>query len=495
MIELKHVTFRYENAPENVYSIHNINLTIQRGECVVLCGRSGCGKTTITRLINGLIPHYYEGELSGFISVNGVEIRSQQLSKISQYVGSVFQNPRSQFFNVDTTAELAFGCENQGLPKEDVLERIEEAANRFSLNGLLNRSIFELSGGEKQRIACASVYAVHPDIFVLDEPSSNLDPASILQLKDVLQKLKAEGKTLVISEHRLYYLLDIADLFVWLDQGEIRSVYTREEILAFSPAQISAMGLRALDLNQVDLATESKRQKHTGHEFTFQNLDCKISGHSVLHIQSLRIPTGEIIAVIGHNGAGKSTLAGCLCGIRKHTGKVLYDKTEWTAKKRLKESYMVMQDVNRQLFTESVRDEVTLNIPEEQAEQAENILRQMGINELADCHPLALSGGQKQRVAIASALCAAKKILIYDEPTSGLDYESMRSACALIREVSKRTELSLVITHDLEFIMSCCTFILHIDHGTVKAFYPLDSTGKARVKKEFLSHKEKEEEL
>lgn len=154
-------------------------------------------------------------------------------------------------------------------------------------------------------------------------------------------------------------------------------------------------------------------------------------------------------------------------------------------KKRLKESYMVMQDVNHQLFTESVRDEVTLNIPEGQSEQAENVLQQMGIAELAECHPLALSGGQKQRVAIASALCAGKKILIYDEPTSGLDYESMRCACALIREVSRQAELSLVITHDLEFIMACCTCVLHIDHGTVKAFYPLDNRGKARVKKSF----------
>lgn len=495
MIELKHVTFQYEGAPEHVYSVRNINLTVQRGECVVLCGRSGCGKTTITRLINGLIPHYYEGKLSGHVSVNGAEIKNQQLSKISQYVGSVFQNPRSQFFNVDTTSELAFGCENQGLPKGDVLERIEEAANRFSLSGLLNRSIFELSGGEKQRIACASVYAVHPDIFVLDEPSSNLDPASILQLKDVLLKLKSEGKTLVISEHRLYYLLDIVDRFVWLDQGEIRSVYTREEILSFSPLQISAMGLRALDLNQVDLRTQPNRQKYSGHEFAFQNLDCKVSGHSVLHIKSLRIPAGEIVAVIGHNGAGKSTLAGCLCGIRKHTGKIVYDKTERSNKKRLKESYMVMQDVNHQLFTESVRDEVMLNISEEQTEQAESILKQMGIAELANCHPLTLSGGQKQRVAIASALCAGKKILIYDEPTSGLDYESMRCACALIQEVSRKTELSLVITHDLEFIMACCTCVLHIDHGTVKAFYPLDSRGKARVKEEFLLHKESEEEL
>ena len=168
--------------------------------------------------------------------------------------------------------------------------------------------------------------------------------------------------------------------------------------------------------------------------------------------------------------------------------RLFYDRTERNAKKRLKESYMVMQDVNHQLFTESVRDEVTLNLPEEQSEQAENILNRWDC-ELAECHPLALSGGQKQRVAIASALCAGKKILIYDEPTSGLDYESMRCACTLIRDTSRQAELSLVITHDLEFIMACCTCVLHIDHGTVKAFYPLDSRGKARVKKNFYYRK------
>lgn len=463
MIELKQVTFQYENAPESVYSVHNVDLTIQNGECVVLCGRSGCGKTTITRLINGLIPHYYEGNLSGHISVDGTEIKNQQLSKISQHVGSVFQNPRSQFFNVDTTSELAFGCENQGLPKEDVLRRIAEAANRFSLNGLLNRSIFELSGGEKQRIACASVYAVHPDIFVLDEPSSNLDPASILQLKDVLLKLKAEGKTLVISEHRLYYLLDIADRFVWLDQGEVRSVYTREEFLTFRPAQISAMGLRALDLNQ--LKTEIEDLKHSEHEFAFQNLECKVSGHSVLHIESLQIPAGEIVAVIGHNGAGKSTFAGCLCGIRKHTGKVFYNRTEWNAKKRLKESYMVMQDVNHQLFTESVRDEVTLNIPEGQSEQAENVLQQMGIAELAECHPLALSGGQKQRVAIVRALAMEPEVMLFDEPTSALDPEMVGEVLEVMRELAHEGMTMVIVTHEMAFAREVASRVLFMEEG------------------------------
>ena len=487
MIELKQVTFQYDNAPENAHSIRNINLTIQNGECVVLCGRSGCGKTTITRLINGLIPHYYEGVLSGYVSVDGAEIKKQKLSKISQHVGSVFQNPRSQFFNVDTTSELAFGCENQGLPKEDVLERIADAANHFCLNGLLNRSIFELSGGEKQRIACASVYAVHPDIFVLDEPSSNLDPASIQQLKDVLLKLKAEGNTLVISEHRLYYLLDIADRFIWLDQGEVRSVYTREEILAFSPAQISAMGLRALDLKQVE--SEAVHLKHPEHEFTFQKLECKVSGHSVLHIKSLQIPAGEIVAVIGHNGAGKSTFAGCLCGIRKHTGKVFYDRTERNAKKRLKESYMVMQDVNHQLFTESVLEEVLLSMPGKDSDEspenvakAEAILTEMDLLPYKACHLMGLSGGQKQRVAIASAIASERPVILFDEPTSGLDLFHMRQVADSVKGLADSGKTIVIVTHDPEFILRCCNYVIHLENGRLEENYFLqDTEGRERL--------------
>lgn len=486
MIEVKNASFQYENAEDDAYSLSQVNFSAKRGECVVLCGRSGCGKTTLTRLINGLIPHYYEGNLSGYVSVNGKEVKEQRLSKMARYVGSVFQNPRSQFFNVDTTGELAFGCENQGLPKEEVLARIGEAAGRFSLEGLLNRSIFQLSGGEKQRIACASVYAVQPDIFVLDEPSANLDPASILQLKEILLRLKEEGKTLVISEHRLYYLFDLADRFAYLEDGRIKSVYTKEALSIMSPGQISAMGLRTLDLNRVDEWAKPRRKGQVSQKFEIKGLECKVSGHSVLKIDSLQIPVGEIVAVIGHNGAGKSTLAGCVCGIRKHTGKVFLDGTLLKAKKRLKESYMVMQDVNHQLFTESVRDEVILNIPQALMGQVSGVLTKMGISELADCHPLALSGGQKQRVAIAGAICAGKRILIYDEPTSGLDYESMCSACVLIQDAAESAKLSLVITHDLEFIMNCCTYVLHIDHGAARAIYPLDCQGKARLRKEFI---------
>lgn len=171
MIELNNICFQYANTEES--SIENVSLQIPDGQCVLLCGESGCGKTTITRLLNGLIPHYYEGELQGDVLVNGLDVKQEELYETAKIVGSVFQNPRSQFFCVDTTSEIAFGCENMGLPEQEIRERMRQTVRELDMEQLLDRDIFNLSGGEKQKVACASVSALHPEIFVLDEPTSN----------------------------------------------------------------------------------------------------------------------------------------------------------------------------------------------------------------------------------------------------------------------------------------------------------------------------------
>lgn len=206
MIELKDVSFTYESG-ETQNNLNHINLTIQDGETILLCGESGCGKTTLTRLVNGLIPHYYGGKLTGQVLLDGKELKDYPLYQIGQRVGSVFQNPRTQFYNVDTTSEIVFGCENMALPVPEMRERLEETAHSLKLEKLLNRSLFALSGGEKQKIACASADAIHPDIFVLDEPSSNLDIATIEDLIGVIRHWQSEKKTVIVAEHRLYYLV------------------------------------------------------------------------------------------------------------------------------------------------------------------------------------------------------------------------------------------------------------------------------------------------
>lgn len=225
MIHFQDIQFRYEGTISSEIGVKDINLIVHTGECVLLCGRSGCGKTTLTKLINGLIPNYFPGELSGNVQIDDENILGMPMYYLATKVGSVFQNPRTQFFNVDVDSEIAFGIENIAVPPDELHQRLEYTLDSLKIRNLQGKNIFELSGGEKQKIAFASVYAMNPDIFLLDEPSSNLDGDSIRDLKNYLHILKQQGKTILIAEHRLYYLLDIADRIVYLADGKIEKIY------------------------------------------------------------------------------------------------------------------------------------------------------------------------------------------------------------------------------------------------------------------------------
>ena len=192
-ISLKNISFSYSDSLDDAI-LKNLNLEIRSGECVVLAGESGCGKTTISKLINDLIPHYHSGTMDGDVFLGNKNTSDMTLAEISRVVGSVFQNPRSQFFNIDTDCELAFGCENLGMDPEEIKLRVENVVREFHLEHLLGRSIFNLSGGEKQKIACASVSATGPEIFVLDEPSANLDLKTIADLKEIVSRWKKAGR-------------------------------------------------------------------------------------------------------------------------------------------------------------------------------------------------------------------------------------------------------------------------------------------------------------
>lgn len=230
MIEFRNVSFAYPDSAEG--SLKNISLTIPDGQCVLLCGRSGCGKTTLTRLINGLIPQFFSGELSGEVLLDGENLAGLPMYRIAEKVGSVFQNPRTQFFNVDTDSEIAFGMENEAVPQAQLKRRVAETADALHIGALLGRSIFALSGGEKQKIAFASVYAMEPEVYLLDEPSSNLDMAAIGALREHLRLIKSQGRTIIAAEHRLYYLMDVADRVIYLESGHIAGDWTPEQLRA-----------------------------------------------------------------------------------------------------------------------------------------------------------------------------------------------------------------------------------------------------------------------
>lgn len=478
MIEIKNLSFKYENSDTN--ALTDLSIKIPDGQIVLLCGESGCGKTSVTRLINGLIPHYYEGTIEGKVVVNNMDISNAELYETAKHVGSVFQNPRSQFFCVDTTSEIAFGCENMGLPEDEIRDRIKKTADEQNITNLLERNIFNLSGGEKQKIACASVSAVNPDVFVLDEPTSNLDMNAIYKLREVVQLWKRQGKTVVISEHRIHWLSDICERVIYLKGGSVRMDSSMEEFTHLSPQKIRKMGLRSLILN-CKLSTDNI--SCTNNTIDFHNFKYSYNEkHDALNVNELSLPCNEIVAVIGHNGAGKSTFSKCLCGLqKKFRGSITLNGLEIKKKMLLKKCYMVMQDVNHQLFCESVLDEVQLGMSDENKGEVEKVLDMLDLSSVTERHPMSLSGGQKQRVAIASAILAGKELLIFDEPTSGLDYRHMNETAQLFSDLKGKNSV-FIVTHDPDLICSCCTHILHLENGCVKASYPLDRNGEKNLK-------------
>ena len=433
--------------------------------------------------MNGLIPHYYEGELKGDVLVKGLNVKQEELYDTARIVGSVFQNPRSQFFCVDTTSEIAFGCENMGLPEQEIRERMRQTVRELNMEQLLERDIFELSGGEKQKVACASVSALHPEVFVLDEPTSNLDVNAIEDLKKTLMFWKSEGKTIVIAEHRLYWLTELCDRVVYMKAGKIVLDISMDEFKNYSEETLSDMGLRTLRMN---LHRDVKSAPGNVEKMVLRDFSFSYEKEDAINIPEISLQEGAVIAVIGQNGAGKSTFSRCLCGLeKKFKGKVMIGEKILHRKQLLKQCYMVMQDVNHQLFCESVEEEVQLGMANENCRNVSDVLENLDLERLTERHPMSLSGGQKQRVAIASAILADKPILVFDEPTSGLDYCHMEQTAKLITSLKGKKTI-FIVTHDPELIIRCCTHILHLEEGTVYDLYELNQEGKDKIELFFL---------
>lgn len=470
MIAIQDVSFCYQES--ETPSLNQVSLNVQRGEVVVLCGKSGCGKSTLIRLINGLIPFYYKGKGEGRVTINGRDTREGSIYDLGCKVSMVFQNPRSQFFCVDVRSELAFGAENLNFPKEEIWNRIELASREFNLEHFLGRTMFQLSGGEKQKIACASVSITDNPIVVLDEPSSNLDGYAVSELKKMVEYWKQKGKTVVIAEHRLHYLLDVADRFVYLKEGKICGEFQKGELQKQPEEKRQEMGLRNLSFDHLTVQNRKKAtewMKIDGFSFRYKG-----ARELQLSIPELDIPKASVIAVIGKNGAGKSTFVRCLCGLeRKAKGVLVDDGVAYRAKKRLEHSFLVMQDVNRQLFTESVEEEILLSMEKGREDALLPILEEFDLQPYQKQHPMSLSGGQKQRVAVASAVASRRDYIVFDEPTSGLDYFHMRQVADCIRKLQEQGKTIFLITHDLELLYACCNYVLHIKQGTVQDFYPL----------------------
>ena len=311
-----------------------------------------------------------------------------------------------------------------------------------------------------------------PEIYLLDEPSSNLDMTSIQELREHLQLIKGQGKTILIAEHRLYYLMDIADRIVYLDRGAIQGIFTPAEFRRLSQDQRERMGLRATDL--MDVLPPPGHAPVRGSVLSLNDVSLRYKKRTILHGIGLSAARGEIIGVVGHNGAGKTTFSRALCGLHKDCdGQFQWDGGPMERRERLKQSYMVMQDVNYELFAESVEAECSFGIRNPDRALVDATLEELGLAPYRERHPNTLSGGQKQRVAVAVSMICGKDLLVFDEPTSGLDFDSMAQVAGLIRRLSDMGKVIFIVTHDFEFVCRTCSRVLHFDEGEMPDDVPV----------------------
>ncbi len=474
MIEINNVTFRYSNAYEN--AIENFSLTVSKGEFIVLAGASGCGKTTVTRLMNKLIPEFYEGEFQGSVRIHGKNMVDVEIDTLAGVVGSVFQDPRAQFFATETMAELAFSCENLNYDSDEIKKRVNYSVDELELHHLKGKSIFELSSGEKQSIAIASVYTLAPLILVLDEPTANLDMKAVENLRKTLARLKSQGVTIVISEHRLNYLSQLADRVLIFDKGRVRSEFSGDEFYKMTNHMVNNIGLRSLNMQEIKV-TEAPIENNE-ESVMLKDIDFYYDKNmQILEKINLEIKKGSVVGLIGKNGAGKSTLMDIICGLqRQKCGDVYFSEEKVAPNKRSKNSYLVMQNSDCQLFTESVQKELFLGrkTTEKEKENALKILKHLNLDHLLNRHPASLSGGQKQRLTIALSYFKDTGIICMDEPTSGLDYNNMTRVSDFIRKLSKEKQTFLVASHDFEFLACTCTHICFLGDGKVRDYFKLD---------------------
>lgn len=452
--------FEFQYSQESTPTLRKVSGNIPAGRCVVLCGGSGCGKSTLLRCLNGLIPQFYEGELTGFCRLDGHGTADLSIGEIGELAASVFQDPRSQFFTVNSSNEVAFGLENHGLPQEKIRDRVDEAFRTFHLEHLKNRNVYELSSGERQLISILSAWAMDTDIFLLDEPTANLDFAATQQLRNILLKLKKQGKTLLLSEHRLYYLADIADEYWIMANGEIKHKYTAEKAKSLSPLQLHTLSLRTLDLEQITVSERPPQPENMPQALFVSDLRYEYGrkNRAILSDVNFSVCTHEIVGLVGANGCGKTTLGKLIAGLYHSTGGEisLFGKAQ-KPKQLQKQVLFIMQEAEFQFFTNSVLHELQYGhkITDEFEKKTETLLKSMDMWECRDRHPFSLSGGQMQRLTLMMAYLSDKPIIILDEPTAGQDADSLKRCAELIREMGKEKTV-LIITHDLELIADAC---------------------------------------
>lgn len=503
MITFEQVTYRYPETQRP--ALRDVNLHLSDGHFTLVIGPSGAGKSTLLRCINGLVPHFSGGVLQGSISVGGIDPVAATPRIMSRHVGFVFQDPEAQFVMDRVEDEIAFALENIALPRQDMRVRVEEALDLLDLAPLRERRLETLSGGEQQRVAIAAALALRPQILVLDEPTSQLDPKSAEDVLHALARLNSDlGLTIVLAEHRLERVLPFSDHLVSLSaagalvaSGEPRQVLQELELvpplvtlgraLEWDPLPLTVKEGRVFSRGWLDLHTTAQSMTATSRQLPrpastpylqARGVEAGYNDGPVLHGVDLDVYPGEIVVLMGRNGSGKSTLLKTIVGLLKPqkghvevAGKRVADHDVADISRYV--GYLP-QDPNALLFAETVREEILITLRNQGLEASppvdpETLLEQLGLGTKAEAYPRDLSAGERQRVALGAIMATRPGALMLDEPTRGLDYEAKRALADLLHRWRDDGMAVLLVTHDVELAAAAADRVVLMSQGEIIA--------------------------
>lgn len=474
MIDVASLSFSYvsELTGDHVEALKDVDLSADAGSLTLVCGASGCGKSTLMKALTGLVPQMTPGELDGVVRINGRNLADVALTDVGHLCSSVFQNPRTQFFCDTVAEELAFCGENYGRERATLRQQSERAAKLMGISHLLERKLTTLSGGQLQKVALACALASGAPVLLADEPTSNLDPAAISEVRAALKVLKEQGLTIVVVEHRLHFLRDLADQVLLMEGGRVTRRWSGAEFFSMGQAQRRSLGLRTLvdpgpPETWVGQGQAGRQEKQVGRQenreatpsqvrLSCRGLSFAYGDSPVFEGLDADFPAGQITCIAGANGVGKTTLVRVLCGLAApSSGSISLDGVPASRKTRRSACALVMQDTGRQLFSDTLAGELTIGASHASGQSGEQLLADFDLANLGERHPLSLSGGQKQRLVIAAARATGRPIVILDEPTSGVDARHLDSITATLRRIADEGAAVIVVTHDGEFAAAC----------------------------------------
>ena len=498
MISFKNFSFKYNNVVDK--TLKNIDLTINKGEKVLIVGPSGSGKSTLSHCINGLIPFSYNGEIEGELIIDNIKPYEESLSDVSKKVGTILQDQDSQFIGLSVGEDVAFNFENNAIPLKEMKVKVIDALELVNMVDFINHSPYELSGGQKQRVSLAGVLGSDAEVLLFDEPLANLDPASGKEIMQLINDIHEKtNKTIIIVEHRIEDVLEQPfDKVIVINKGEVQGFGTPDEILKSDllknnglrePLYLEAMKLAGCDIsvseNLKDLTNIDEKNKEVLKNWfnnETSNKDSIIKEEKILEVKNLafshdgikntindvsfHLNKGEILAVLGNNGAGKSTLCRLITGILKpQKGSIFLNNQcidSWSIKQKGSAIGYVMQNPNQMISQHMIKDEIALGLKcrnyskEEIDKKVEEVLKICGLYPYRNWPVSALSYGQKKRVTIASILAINPQVIILDEPTAGQDYKHYTEFMEFIKELSAQGISIILITHDMQLTLEYC---------------------------------------